>query len=119
MSETEDATPALSNEENAPAVESGQWTGPSLRPELQRFASWAFGPHGILSLQVIAVGDYAHGGRDMRGNNFFLCRYTEEGRRFRHLAAYELTARTVYAEYRNVLEACPVVPLLGSKNYFS
>lgn len=112
ISDAEDAAPGPDNDENASVAESGLWEAPKFRPELRDFAGWAFGPHGIPSLQVIALGDYAHGGR-ATWNNFFLCRCTEEGKRFRYLADYEPMAQEIRKEYRDTLEACPVEPLLG------
>lgn len=111
ISDTADMAPGPDDEENAAVAESGRWGGLQLLPETLRFASWAFGPHGILSLQVIAFGDYAHGGI-ATWNNFFLCRCTEEGRRFRYLDKHEPMAVEIREEYRNVLEACPIEPLL-------
>ena len=90
--------------------------GPELLPELRGFASWAFGPHGIPSLQMIALGDYAHGGR-ATWNNFLLCRCTEEGKRFRYIANHEPAAKEILEEYRDMLEACPIEPLLGREDY--
>ncbi|KAI0376289.1 hypothetical protein F5Y04DRAFT_266653 [Hypomontagnella monticulosa] len=116
ISDTEDAAPRPDDEENAAVAESGRWEGPKFRPETRRFANWAFGPHGIPSLQVIALGDYAHGGRATR-NNSFLCKCTEESRRFRYVDEYEPMAKEIREEYHNVLEACPVEPLLGGGEY--
>ena len=110
ISEPEDATPGLVNEENAPTVESGGWEEESLRPELLRFARWAFGPDGIPSLQAIALGDYAHG-RIHRSENFFFVRDTETGRRFRYVDTHESMVGTIYSKYRELLEACPAKPL--------
>jgi len=93
-------------------VESGAWKGPEIRPELRQFANWAFGPNGIPSLHVIALGDYAHGGRAC-WNNFFLCKCKEDGKRFRRLDNYETSVADIRDEYRELLEACPVETLLG------
>ncbi|KAJ9139228.1 F-box domain-containing protein [Coniochaeta hoffmannii] len=114
IDDTEDAAFNPDDDENAAVAESGRLNWPKLLPETQRFASWAFGPHGIPSLQIIAFGDYAHGGR-ATSNRFFLCRCTEEGRRFRYLSEYDRMGKELYLEYRNVLQACPVEPLLGQE----
>jgi hypothetical protein len=37
------------------------------------FADWAFGPDGILSLQFLVFGDFAHNGRYAK-YNVLLCR---------------------------------------------
>jgi hypothetical protein len=107
----EDAAPRPDDEHNDAVAESGRWNEPKFLPEVHRFANWAFGPHGIPSLQTIALGDYAHGGRET-WNNFFLCRCTEEGRRFRYFSEHEWMAQELYYDYRNVLEACPVEPFM-------
>jgi len=46
---------------------------PKLGTEFALFAQWAFGPHGIPSLRLLAFGDFSHDGR-FRDTTLLLCR---------------------------------------------
>ncbi|KAF5635326.1 AAA family ATPase [Fusarium tjaetaba] len=37
---------------------------PLLQHDFRQFLEWAFGPQGIASLDIVAFGDFAHGGRE-------------------------------------------------------
>lgn len=82
----------------------------TLRPDLCRLAEWAFGPRGVASLQIIAYGDFAYGGRG-DSQNLCLCKGTDEGKRFQLIAVSDPAWKDVQHKYRNVLEACPAEPL--------
>ena len=46
-----------------------------LPTELREFTNWAFGPHGLPTLEVLAFGDFSYDGRfDVRNKLF--CRHT-------------------------------------------
>lgn len=89
-----------------------------MNEQLRRLAEWAFGPDGIPSLEVIACGDYAHGGRpDEKTDSvdLILCRPkagSQEG--FRILTRLDDECREereeIIDEYRDFLGACPVDP---------
>lgn len=91
----------------------------SLRPPLRHLAQWAFGPDGIPSLKFIACGDYAYGGRPSGSErvDVILCRPKVGSKkafrvpdRFDDKAKEERTG--IIDMYRDLLEACPVEPLL-------
>jgi hypothetical protein len=85
-------------------------SGHRLKNKFCRFAEWVFGPQGIASLQVVVFGDFAHGGR-MPSQNLLLCRSRQGRSKFRVLGGSDPELKRVQAEYRKVLEACPVQPL--------
>lgn len=85
-------------------------SGRKLRDELRLFAEWVFGPQGIASLQVVVFGDFAHGGRKS-SHNLLLRRSTQGRSTFRVYGGSDPELKRVQAEYREVLEACPVEPL--------
>ena len=64
---------------------------PELLAPVRHFVTWAFGPEGIPSPQVIACQDYSHGGRVTRPS--LLCRSEEEGKPFRVLSNDEPLAK--------------------------
>lgn len=89
-----------------------------MKEQLRRLAKWAFGPDGIPSLDVIACGDFAHGGRPpekVDSVDVILCRPeagSQEG--FRILNRFDDECREereeIIDEYRDFLGACPVDP---------
>ncbi|KAM5357024.1 hypothetical protein ACJZ2D_016690 [Fusarium nematophilum] len=92
------------------AGKNGGWRGPTLRHEFRQFAEWVFGPQGIASLDIVAFGDFAHGGRVTR-NNLLLCRDADGTSNFRLLDEYGREWKEVRDKYRTAMEACPVEPL--------
>jgi hypothetical protein len=50
-----------------------------LPTELLEFTNWAFGPHGLPTLEVLAFGDFSHDGRFDVHNKLF-CRHTRSTR---------------------------------------
>lgn len=100
---------------------SDEWVsrGYRLAPSVQALAQWAFGESGIPSLQVIACGDFAYGGRPGPGGHagVFLCRNEDgAGKGFRVLDSLDESLRDERMEiidaYRDLLEACPVEPIM-------
>lgn len=90
-------------------------------PELDEFATWAFGSEGIQSLQVIACGDFSYGGRYSNGN-ICLGRAGEavttiggDARNYLILGKSGRPFQELLTKYSNVLEACPVQPLMMTK----
>jgi hypothetical protein len=103
--------------EEAVAIDAAEAAGgPRLRPEFHRFAEWVFGPQGIGSLQLLAVGDFAYSGRirSLQEETLILCRNTGDGSmsNFR-INPVDGSEAEVLHEYRDALEACPVGPFLG------
>lgn len=49
----------------------------SLKDTFRRLLEWEFGPDGILSLQVVAFGDFAHGRNSEMLRKLFICRDME------------------------------------------
>ncbi|KAF5624740.1 AAA family [Fusarium sp. NRRL 25303] len=66
------------------ADDNGGCLEPRLQPEFRQFLEWAFGPQGIASLDIVAFGDFAHGGRET-WYNLLLCRSTNGMGNFRFL----------------------------------
>lgn len=109
-SETEEVAPGP-DEEDATAGGNEAGFGRRLRDEFRRFVEWVFGPQGLASLQIVAFGDFAYGGRAAQ-NNLLFCRSTDGRSNFRLLSESGTEWEEVLDEYRNALEACPVEPLL-------
>jgi hypothetical protein len=93
---------------------------PELTQPLYDLAQWAFGPKGLLFLQVIAFGDFSYEGRYAQ-SNVFLCRnigphqvhgQDMAGQTFRHLSDDDQSLRDLLDKYSEILEACPADPLL-------
>lgn len=93
------------------------------RPSFVDFAEWAFGPTGILSLRVLAFGDFSYDGRFAR-HNLLLCRKEQPARTvargvqhryFRSMTVYDEDLWKLFKEHYNVLTACPVDTLFQSK----
>jgi hypothetical protein len=57
----EDDTDCDYSDIDLPAVERGVF--PQLGASFVKFAQWAFGPEGILSLRLLAYGDFSYNGR--------------------------------------------------------
>ncbi|KAF5597544.1 AAA family ATPase [Fusarium pseudoanthophilum] len=83
---------------------------PPLDHEFRQFVEWAFGPQGIASLDIVAFGDFAHGGRETR-NNLLLSRSNDATSKFQILDPYGRDFEEVRDKYRDAMEACPVEPL--------
>jgi hypothetical protein len=83
---------------------------PPLHHELRRFLKWAFGPQGIASLDTVAFGDFAHGGRETT-YNILISRSNDATRNFRILDPYGRDFEEVRDRYCDAMEACPVEPL--------
>jgi hypothetical protein len=95
-------------------------------PEIHELASWAFGPEGLPSLQVLAYGDFSYRGRRP---NLVLCRskslddsdIQKSASRLSSLAYREVTKADFSEQeilYTNAhfLEACPEDSLLYKRN---
>lgn len=95
-----------------------------LRTQLEALAAWAFGNDGITSLQVIACGDFAYGGRPPTScgsepADVILCRpEADSEERFRVLDRVNEEVQDERAEiidmYRDLLKACPHQAVLDS-----
>ena len=83
-----------------------------LRSELRRFAEWIFGPQGVVSLHLVAFGDFAYDGRKP-GNNLGLCRNTTGGGDSNFYIVHEDDHFSeVFNDYSDVLGVCPMQPFL-------
>ncbi|KID73422.1 ATPase family AAA domain-containing protein 3C [Metarhizium brunneum] len=109
---TDSSVTSLPTEMEDATVRHEAWLRHRMRNEFCRFAEWVFGPYGISSLQIMAFGDFAYGGRSIT-NNFHFGRNTEGNSHFRLLSEYEPEWKNIRDEYLNALGACPVEPLLG------
>jgi hypothetical protein len=100
---------------NAPSTsrstkESDPEHGFKVEEATQKFAQFAFGPKGLLSLQVIALGDFCYDGRFAQttaflvrsapGNDATDCSY----RQIRHEDSEQ---RALIERYHDALSACP------------
>jgi hypothetical protein len=83
---------------------------PELRNDFRHFAEWAFGPDGIPSLDIIAFGDFAYGGRE-NGHNVLLGRNTSGTSNFRMLDAKTGEWKDALDKYHVAMGACPVTHL--------
>lgn len=80
------------------------------------FAQWVFGPTGILSLRLLAFGDFSYNGRFAK-YNMLLCRMEQqqaqitipESQRlyFRPVKGDDKTLHELLDKHSDVLEACP------------
>ena len=92
-----------------------------LREPLRRFANWVFGPSGLPALQVIALGDFAHGRVSKKRDNMFLVRgnsgasTTDDADNYSIFWPEEKGLQD-WAELvdrnKHFLEACPAEPLM-------
>ncbi|UPL00365.1 hypothetical protein LCI18_011299 [Fusarium solani-melongenae] len=80
---------------------------PELRNEFCYFAEWAFGLDGIPSLDIIAFGDFAYGGRE-NDRNVLLGRNTSGTSNFRMLEAKAGEWKDALDKYHVAMGACPV-----------
>lgn len=87
--------------------------GTYLRNEFRHFAQWAFGPEGISSLDIIAYGDFAHGGR-LSSDSVLLKRQTGRTSHFRVLAAMGWEWKDALDQYHVEMGACPSEQLFRS-----
>lgn len=78
-----------------------------LQRSLLGFVEWAFGDEGISSLQVIIIGDYAHGDCILE-HNFIMVRDEHEDSGFRLVDVREDESALVLHENRRLIGACPV-----------
>ncbi|KAK4033386.1 hypothetical protein C8A01DRAFT_40172 [Parachaetomium inaequale] len=88
---------------------------------------WVFGPEGIASLEVVAVGDFAHGRNGTYLHNIFVCRRGDSSCWESGCRAYEVfDARdtehkhewaALVHPHRSFLEACPGGSFLPQKRY--
>lgn len=85
-----------------------------LRPEFRQFLEWVFGPNGVPTVQFIAYGDFSYGGRRGRrgGRNLILRRGSDGTAAIQVRLSLESLWDDVPHQYRNLLEACPLEPLL-------
>ncbi|KAJ2996538.1 hypothetical protein NUW58_g947 [Xylaria curta] len=77
-----------------------------LRDPFHQFLTWVFSPNGLLSLQVVAFGDFAISDAYSR-YNVIVCRDTNESTGFRILSPLNPEMKRILSEYRDVLGACP------------
>jgi hypothetical protein len=108
------------SEPDSPASgESAQNLGPILTKPLRNLAQWAFGPEGLLSLQVIAFGDFSYEGR-YANSQVLLVRNTAESdsrhgtkeHTFRRIRLTDQWQNDLISRYSQMLAACPTSPLL-------
>ncbi|KAK0744635.1 hypothetical protein B0T21DRAFT_389915 [Apiosordaria backusii] len=88
-----------------------------LLPAFASFLDWAFGPTGIISLEVVAFGDFAHGRNGWALHNLFVCRSSLD-KKYRVFDARDRANEHEWIDtrhkYRNFLESCPVAPLVDA-----
>ncbi|KAH8900342.1 hypothetical protein GQ53DRAFT_862345, partial [Thozetella sp. PMI_491] len=82
-----------------------------LRIGFLRFLEWVFGPRGVPSLQVVAFGDFAYGGRGTQ--NVMATRSPERPVHFRLVDESMPEWKEILSENSELFEACPNEPLLG------
>ncbi|KAI8670234.1 hypothetical protein NCS55_00768700 [Fusarium keratoplasticum] len=95
----------------AEVARAGVATNHGLRDQFYRFAEWAFGPQGLVTLEAIAYGGFAQGGRVGR-HSFVLCRTMGDESGFRLLNQDGPGWKALMDRYCNALEACPDEPPL-------
>jgi hypothetical protein len=87
---------------------------------LKQFANWVFGPDGLLSLRVLAFGDFSYMDR-LRDSNHLLCRHswsfqhprTKEvvALAFRHVEKTDHVLWSLVELNKDFLGACPTEPI--------
>ncbi|KAJ4328089.1 hypothetical protein N0V84_001457 [Fusarium piperis] len=90
-----------------------EWHNPRLRSGFRHFAEWAFGPEGISSLDIIAYGDFAYGGRRVDGN-VLLGRQTGGTSHFRVLNEKAGEWKDALDKYHVAMGTCPAEHLFHS-----
>jgi hypothetical protein len=95
---------------------------PQLGKAFGDFAQWVFGPKGILSLRLLAFGDFSYNGR-FAAHNLLLCRMEQqpadiaipESQRlyFRAVKADDRNVHELLSKHSDVLEACPIDSLFN------
>jgi hypothetical protein len=95
---------------------------PQLGKTFGDFAQWVFGPKGILSLRLLAFGDFSYNGR-FAAHNLLLCRMEQqpadiaipESQRlyFRAVKEDDRNVHELLSKHSDVLEACPIDSLFN------
>ncbi|KAK3291580.1 uncharacterized protein B0H64DRAFT_409476 [Chaetomium fimeti] len=88
----------------------------ALQDSFRALLDWAFGPHGIASIQLVAFGDFAQGRNKLYLHNLFVCRAESRvdkgGPPYRVFDArdrkHEHEWATIVRPHWSFLEACPV-----------
>ncbi|KAK2852158.1 hypothetical protein FQN49_005314 [Arthroderma sp. PD_2] len=86
--------------------------------EFDRFAQWAFGPDGIRSLQMIALGDFADSivprarmlicpKSDPESKNVF------PGKNYRLVTRQDIVQQELFRKYARAMQACPIDNVVG------
>ena len=90
-----------------------------IQRKLKHFANWAFGPDGIPSLRIIAVGDFTHSERHWDTNVVLCKRMSKAGKMsilrvqtISQLKKFDRALWELAEEYRRNFEACPTGRLI-------
>ena len=96
-----------------------------LPPKLREFATWAFGPDGLPTLEVLAFGDFSYDGQFEFHNKLF-CRHTgpirnlendtrnrELVRKFRPVRGNDRELWDLIDRNKEFLEACPTNAIIN------
>ncbi|MCJ1358475.1 MAG: hypothetical protein MMC33_008475 [Icmadophila ericetorum] len=106
----------------------------SIHTDMQCLAQWAFGPHGLPDLQILAFGDFSHKGR-YKDHTALLCRDEAAIKRmvskrkglrsdgkmsewtYRHLREDDMELQELLRRNMSALEACAVDGIFTSDCY--
>ncbi|KAH7067917.1 hypothetical protein FB567DRAFT_541451 [Paraphoma chrysanthemicola] len=90
-----------------------------LKRSFQDLAQWAFGSEGLLSLEVIALGDFSYGGRYAETQLVFVrnagqgeCKHCVNGITFRQILPVDSRQKDLIENWDDFLAACPSTRIL-------
>lgn len=91
--------------------------GKKLSKSMQDFARWAFGPRGLLSLEMVAVGDFSYQGRYAMYQVVFVRNHRQGDGSQSGKESFRRMLRTnerhvLIDDYELVLSTCPASHLL-------
>ncbi|PFH59461.1 hypothetical protein XA68_12293 [Ophiocordyceps unilateralis] len=82
--------------------------GAPLLTDFTNLMRWAFGPHGIQSLEAMAFGEFANGW-PLPGHSFFVKRNRRRAQGYDIVEVHSDQGSRLLTENRTLLEACPLV----------
>jgi hypothetical protein len=95
------------------------YRGEDLTDSLENLAQWAFGPEGLLYLEVIAFGDFSYEGRYAKSQVFLVRNLVKsnpedgvEQRTFRHMLRTDRWQKMLIDDNYTALAALPAGPIL-------
>jgi len=85
-------------------IEYRLWDTAAELSALDTFARWAFGPHGLPMLELLAYGDFSKGYPSLGHSNELFCRASKEVEVRRNISSIPLSYRRSEFGYNKVLD---------------